>query len=333
MKVNREWRALQIAAMIIYRNFKSVKINISSSPIYDLLVTYEDGSELKFGIKVRSSTYKSSSAFQEELQQLYDYDFKDVNSQLPIILMCVNEQSESATFGFIVGWRYGSPHIYRDFEMKQMNQDNADKVINIIKIMDNVIRIIDQKDFNILKCIEFSDIQFDGRIQPGKVLYLRKLSSIYKMSNKEIVDDKERFNRLLNGIPEDEYPSDIIDNVIYNSVRERYNNAIIKSSLILFTTDLRDLQYYNRCIHYSTEVSVRPDIFGVADQLGIIQNRIEIPTIPIEIYTEHEIIRGQLVNVSFSRTLPIQEWLDFLGRYKYLQNTIDKVSNHFIKPI
>jgi len=80
-------------------------------------------------------------------------------------------------------------------------------------------------------------------------------------------------------------------------------------------------------------VSVRPDIFGEADQLGIIQNRIEIPTIPIEIYTEHEIIRGQLANVSFSRTLPIQEWLDFLGRYKYLQNTIDKVSNHFIQPI
>ena len=55
------------------------------------------------------------------------------------------------------------------------------------------------------------------------------------MKPKEVVDEREKYNRLLTGVPEDEYPNDFLDNSIFSMVQQQFPDAQMKSSMMLFS--------------------------------------------------------------------------------------------------
>lgn len=324
---NKKWRTIQIAAMVLYRYFKPVKIEKGNTSLYDLLVTLNENTGLRFGVIVRNSTFKSSDSYQSAVDGLKDYNYDILENRVPVLLLCVNENKETATFGFLISWQFGTPRIYRDFEMKQLTLDNAEKAINIIKAMGEVIRALDEKDFNILKRISFSKQYRNNRTLYGEAIYLRKFTPDYRMQQKEIVDEKEKLKRLFNGIPEEEYPSDIIDFIIKDTLKKEYPDAEIKSSLLLLSTDLRNLQRYNQYKIYKENIIVSPDLKELNLPIRPILNKNIFPTIPIEIYVQKEFDQG-LPNNRFECYYPFEDWVSKNGEINKLLPTIKLLSEY-----
>lgn len=86
---------VRIAANILYRISIGCQILKVDSEIYDLVIVIPN-EELRFAIKVGSSTMSSNNAFSEYIQKLEDTDFEQVKERIPIALMCVNESPEDA---------------------------------------------------------------------------------------------------------------------------------------------------------------------------------------------------------------------------------------------
>lgn len=62
------------------------------------------------------------------------------------------------------------------------------------------------------------------------------------MTTPNDLSEEQRFSRALNGTPEEEYPKDNLDEIIYQKVVETYPNAKVKSETFLFSTDLANLR-------------------------------------------------------------------------------------------
>lgn len=78
------------------------------------------------------------------------------------------------------------------------------------------------------------------QVPEAEIIYFRKFSSEYKMMQ-QYNTYEDRFNRLLYGIPQNEYPEDDLDKEILKEIRKTYPHATIKSSLLLFDIELMDL--------------------------------------------------------------------------------------------
>ena len=99
---SRNYRMLQIAAMILYRNIPNITLVQSDDNVYDILCFSTIG-ELRFGINVVSSSFSTSNTYEHYLKYLDSVDYSDKNYRIPILLMAVNESTETAMIGIQVG--------------------------------------------------------------------------------------------------------------------------------------------------------------------------------------------------------------------------------------
>lgn len=81
------------------------------------------------------------------------------------------------------------------------------------------------------------------------IIYWRKLTDTYKMTPNQPQDEQARFNRLLHGTPENEYPCDVLDSVIFQQVQSVYPEAKVRSKLLLFDNDLLNFRNLKDKIH------------------------------------------------------------------------------------
>ena len=253
----------------------------------------------------------------------------DRNVRLPIILLLVNEEKESAKVGFLVGWRFGRPRIYKNFELRALNQKSADTCLQIIKSMDEVIRVLSTENINVLKRISFSKKLHDNRVQQAEILYLRKLSSSYRMNQKEVVDERERFERLLKGTPEDEYPQDELDNVILEAVKNQYKNAKVSSKLLLLSTDIEDLQHYKDIHCYHTTLLVSPDLSNLPKVALSMLDGLEMFNVGLDIFVENVFYQQAFDGTSFEKEEPLDGWLKKVMEWNRLKSTMSPISSYY----
>ena len=83
--------------------------------------------------------------------------------------------------GIQVGWRFGRPIIFKKPTMMSVTQENADKIINSVKMMDNIIRMLSEHGMKIVKTIAVESIQHNGMAHHAKIVYLRDFTEQYKM--------------------------------------------------------------------------------------------------------------------------------------------------------
>lgn len=122
--------------------------------------------------------------------------------------------------------------------------------------------------------------------------------------------EKERFDRMLFGIPEEEYPSDALDAAILRAVKGKLLTGEPISETLLFSADSAELQIYKRTYAKANAVLViEPDLAEVA-LLNQIPNIDASKSIPIEIYSslpqDVELFNG----LDFTAILTIEDWIN-----------------------
>lgn len=327
---NPEWRINQIASTILYRCFGDISIEtLPNTKGTNWMITYNDGTDLKFGViikKVDSENTPNLSVLADEVSRL---DFRSNEYQHPIIALFIEESTENAKVAFLVGWRFGSPRIYKNFELRNLTPETGIKYLQIIKSMDEVIRFLSTNSMKVLKRITFSRKLHDSREQKAEILYLRKLSSTYKMKQKEVIDEKERFERLLKETPEEEYPKDELDHIIFEAVKNQFKNANVHSKLILFSTDLEDIQIYKNIHCAKTNLLVSPDLTA-ADLVSLhMLNRMELFSVSLDVFVENKLYRNAFDGISFDKKEPLDDWMLKIAKWNKMKETLSSISEFF----
>ena len=295
-------------------------------------VKYNDGTDLKFGVIVMRASDDLSNSINRLTNSLADIDCTQGINQIPIILMAVDEPTESAKIAFLLGWRLGKPRIYKNFEFRNLNQKTADICLQLIKSLDEVIRILSTDDLNVLKKITFSKKIQNNRVQQAEILYLRKLSSTYRMCQKEIVDEKERFERLLKGMPEEEYPQDELDTVILDAVKKQFRNAKVYSKLMLFSTELDELQFYRDVHRVAITLSVSPDLSQLPPVALAMLDGLKKFSVNLDIFVENIFYQQAFDGVSFEKEEPLDGWVKKVTEWNRLKETMRSITEYFRSP-
>ena len=326
---NQEWRIDQIASTILYRCFGDITITQTKEGVCDFIVTYNDGTDLRFGVVVKRYPLESKEQFNKLINSLEKADFTLDANRLPIIALYVDETTENAKVAFLVGWRFQKPRIYRDFEVRNLTPKSSSICLQIIKSMDSVIRFLSKDDLNVLKKIIFSRKMSDNRIQQAEILYLRKLSVDYRMNEKEVVNERERLERLVKGTPEEEYPQDDLDRLILESVKNQFKDAKVSSKLILFSTDLDDLQVYKNVHCHHTTLLVSPEMNSLTTTQLTMLDGLEMLNVNLDVFVDNIFYQDSFDNVSFDKVEPLEGWLEKLIVWKLMKQTMRPVSDYF----
>lgn len=241
MKNEKDILRIKIAAVKLYKFFPDLSIQTSENGYYDLFAT-DKVSGFKFGVKVGSSKMLSTNEYEEYFDKLRQVAADSIDC--PIVAMSVNESSEEVKIGIITKIGIGETKLFRMPQMVVINTANARILYDNIKAMDSVIRALDSSNCGIVKQLTISVPLGNGVEEVANAIYVRPFTDVYKMRATETVTEKERFERYVYGIPENEYPSDILDEVILKGMTEEYPHAAIatRSSLLLFSTDLENLR-------------------------------------------------------------------------------------------
>lgn len=325
-----EWRIEQIACAILYRCFGHVTIEKTPDKgILDLQVQYNDGTGLRFGVVIKAYKRFHDNNRNRLIDQVAKVDLSQDRYRLPIILLLVDEPTETAKVAFLVGWRFGKPTIYKDFELRSLTQKNADTILQIIKSMDNVIRVLSTDNLFVRKRIIFSKNVSNNRVQQAEILYLRKLSSTYRMQQKEVVTEKETFSSLLKDTPAEQYPQDELDNMIFESVKAQFKNAKVKSKLLLLSCDLDDLQYYKDVHCHHTTLLVSPDFSELSTVALSMLDGLQLFSVNLDVFVENILYVNAFDNVSFDREEPLEGWIKKVTTWNQLKENMKPITEFF----
>lgn len=316
----KEWRSLQIAATILYRLCGDINIESVNTIFYDLKVKIKD-SNLYFAVKVGSSSFIKNVSYETYTEQLRNSYIGNVSNFIPVILMCINENTETATWGFQVGWMYNKPIILDRIKQSVANEKSWALLYDHIKSMDNTIRILSEFGMKIIKTLDIETIYREQTCN-AKIIYLRDFSDKYKMKQTSPATDEERFHRMMYGIPEEEYPRDELDDIICQSVNSKYRINSVYSKLLLFSSELRDLQVYRDFRHEECIILVEP-IFSLPMQPLL--EEIKIPHITLDIFPNLSFGIEAFQNVSLSYSISMERWIKCYNQITANIETIHRV--------
>lgn len=176
----------------------------------------------------------------------------------------------------------------------------------------------------IVKTIRISR-EVDGRNRFAEIVYLREITDDYSIRQHEGGNEIQRMIRITSGIPEEDYPSDILDRYILDSVRTEFRDANITSSLLMYNINLINLrQRYSirRC--YRSMMIIEPDDNNIGQLYGL-ENR-RIINIPIQIYEEN-IMNGNFFDgITFTLSIQSTTYMQQMEVIRRLIETMKMVS-------
>lgn len=309
---------IRIAANILFRLSTNIKIERAQSDIYDLLCQIED---LCFGVKVGSSVFTNSGTYADYVNLLKTKSFNEESERIPIVLMTVNESTEEAQMGFVVGWRFGRININRKLSLRSINRDSWPILFDNIKGLDRVIRVLSQETISVIKRIIINETH-NGRTHNAEIVYLRKFTNTYKMQQKVINDEQERIKRMMFGIPKEEYPSDRIDDDLYRLAKEKYPSALVKSSLLLFSTELENLKQEIRQYNIQKNIILRTEPDVIDAFIEPFQGSFSSLQIHFRLYTSMPFNDNFFVEETLLNPIPNGDWGDVYEYYLTRKSTI-----------
>lgn len=316
----KEWRSLQIAATILYRLCGDILIESVNTILYDLEVKIKE-TGLCFAVKVGSSSFTRNIGYYTYIEQLKKSHTEIERNFIPVILMCVNESAETATWGFQIGWWYNKPIILDNVKQLIANEKSWQLLYDHIKSMDNTIRLLSEIGMKVIKTLDI-ETNLGKRTYNAKIIYLRDFSDKYKMKQTSPTTDEERFHRMVNGIPEEEYPKDVLDNIIHQSISSKFHVNRAYTTLLLFSSELRDLQAYHDNSHEEATILIEPEL---SQPMLTIFDKIEIPCITFDIFPNSPFEIEPFKNLSFPYIIPAEKWIKCYNEITADLKTIHKV--------
>ena len=302
----------RIVANQLYKRIEGIGITMSNDSLYDLKVE-EITSGLIFGVKVGDLDYPTSQQYATYLSELEQRSYGFKEERLPIMLMCADKEAETIKFGYQLTWNRYRASIQTKVTLREITPDNWAVMIENLKEMDKVIRMLNDDKISIIKRYFVERKIPTGGVAHAEIIYLRRFTDLYKMKQKEVVTKEERFHRMLTGIPEDEYPNDILDKLIFKGLDQVFPNPQKKSQILLLNTELQDLKRELERSQKSFTISYEPDFCDLTSYHTII-NSIRIIRIPLVLY--HDPLKMFNDNISdefTSVTEPLKDWVKNYG--------------------
>lgn len=213
--------------------------------------------------------------------------------------------------------------------MMSLTKENANKIMDDIKSMDETIRILSAHGMKAIKTINICKQEHREMTHHAQIVYMRDFTEEYKMKPKEVVNEHEKFNRLLTGIPEDEYPNDFLDNSILSMVQQQFPDARMRSNMMLFSSDLRDIQHLSQSTRLYVEMFVEPnltDIQGFALQLF---NGIELIHFKLDVFVDAPYSMAPFERLSFQKIESLNGWMNTFNAYTKALNTLHSPTEFF----
>lgn len=287
------------------------------TPVCDLLVEFTDKS-LQFVVEVKLKSSFTKEIFEGFTNNVAWAIFRQGAPKIPVVIALLDEEKNAVEIGIAVSWRFGSPIICQDVKFMTVSKEDADVILDNIKAADEVIRSLEFTNCKVLKRISFNVPS--GQIHmPGCIMYLRNFLPDYKMNCRKPQNQEEEFRRFLHGIPQEEYPRDEVDDIIMESVASKYPDSEPHSSLLIFSSELRDLkEYIGRSIHHKAHIVVEPsaDINVLATMIGT-----SLASLDLDIYMEAE-IREKNPETYFSAALSVTSALEYNNFKKKLSSIV-----------
>lgn len=324
----REWRTLQIVVSEIKKYNQNAQVESSANRYYDLLVTHPEKG-VQFGIEIVRSNYSRTHGYSLYIDMLRQHA-GDI--AVPIILMSVNEASEEVRMGIVFSWFHQHPLITQNVSMRKSSIESWDLLLSMLSLSSQVespIQFLQMDKFFIKKNISLTAERVNGHSYYAELVYLRRFSPDYRMNTHERNTQQEIIDFLLHGYNSEEFPSDLLDEAIYQSVRERFDIQPVHNQLILMNTELRDLQRYQGYHRGLVHISITPRIGDAAEVTNRILGRFNAFVLDVDLYAQTSEDMLFFNEWSFSYQEELDNWvtkvIDYraaLKRYKRLSEVI-----------
>lgn len=222
-------------------------------PYYDFIVTANQYSN-KFAVVVinLSKLTQPVDTIIREYAKVFNGSSIATQLFVPIVFMYVDLASGIAKFQIVVEWNYGVPKVTSSNARQTWNEHNYSILCNYL---DQTVRALPLSMWRVVKKIHFSD----PTAISADIMYCRTFRDCYRMAEHPKLNSLEMFYRNLRGIPETDYPSDNLDDMILAVIKDRYPNAEKSSSLMVVNTELREYQRYGENGIAQGEILLMPD--------------------------------------------------------------------------
>lgn len=309
----------RIVANLLYKKINGIIVTFSNTPLYDLVVE-EKQSGLLFGVKVGAMDYLASNDYQSYLKLLEESKYELKDERIPIILMCADKDTEIIRFGYQLTWERYRATVQTKVTLREITPENWEIMIINLKEMDRVIRILENDKISVIKRIAVEKKMSRGGIAHADIIYLRRFTEQYKMQKKEVQTEQEKFHRMLTGIPEEEYPNDILDDIIMKGVESVFPNPRKKSHILLLNTEFQDLRRELERSKKEINIRIEPEFSDLLNYQGFVDS-FRILEIPLTLYHDPIKIFDDSFNDEYpSVVAPVAEWIRGYGVLERLKN-------------
>ena len=306
-QVDDRCNVIRIATKLIRQNLGEIEIVNSSTPLCDFIVS--KCTSVTFGVLVRNTEFNESDEYKKMLQLVNSSKDELI---APIIVLCIDEATETANYGGFVSWLGGGIYVHDNIKFRSFKKDSIIRFETIVKGMSFQCSAFPIDEQCIIKRIKIEYESCRGENKIAEIIYMRKISHVYKKS-------------------EDCYPNDKLDEIIYTVIKDKYRNVEIKDSEFFFNSNFKTLQKYNRLYNYqSVDILVLPNLSKCSLTEHIVVDKMSLPKISLELYFSRGEGGDCFKDELFEYYLPFENFGKEKLEIEKMEKTLVPISDYFI---
>ena len=270
-----------VIANTLNKKMSGIEISMSSNDIYDLFIN-DKRSELKIAVVVGDLTYTNRPQFKKLIDRLSKNQDILSEDHVPIILICYDSDNGNMFFGNIVSWSYRYPIIHKSVTLRKLTPDSWTIFMDNVRIMSNDFRFVDIDKILVIRHL-LIEINRVPRKAYGEIVYLRKPIGTETNSTIKIGNKPNEKDQISLRISDNEYPNDVLDDLILEAVKSSYPSTIRKSSVVSNMSCYEELDYLREMQTLPFEICIQPednlltrDIWNMLHDVGLISLKLQI---------------------------------------------------------
>ncbi len=317
---------IRIAANVLYRVCPDISINYVESDMCNLLC--EVDGEL-FAVMVVASTFTKSPQFEQYVSLLEGKSYIQSENQIPIVLILINESTETVRMGIALGWRYMKAVINKDVTLHRVNSDTWSRMMENIKVMNQNIKLLSSDSIKIIKQISIKKKGNDGIFHKALIIYFREIEPKYKMIEKVSEAIKNDMSKSAFGIKQTDYPADWFDYLVLDMVKRKYESAKLENKLM---TERVEYEGLCRILSNSTfTITMKPH---VSQETYVLINKIfRLPQLELQLFLQYPYSTECFQNENIIYDVSVSEWQRIYDSYTLIKDTfITNVRTYIFPP-
>jgi len=147
-------------------------------------------------------------------------------------------------------------------------------------------------EMKILKHIIIISDRQNGETELGSILYTRPLTEKYnfkKQQEEDLASEETGIEKIIKGYPKQKnYPSDRIDEIIYDSVTKQYPKSILRNDSILFNVDIEKLDLLKNRLIIPCSMYFSPEFSNIENFYEYVGKEFRAPQLNLNIFSYYK---------------------------------------------